>query len=115
MHKHNKNNFFSDCSTRKSCLGLNNYVMYVLILLFVSLSFVFDSEGQSAAIPVASMEFAAICLRNALLLLPEHQQQDPKAEPGSKSSSQPGSGENSSENNDISRYLFCLFHHVVHN
>uniref|UniRef100_A0AAY4D6M5 CCR4-NOT transcription complex subunit 10 n=1 Tax=Denticeps clupeoides TaxID=299321 RepID=A0AAY4D6M5_9TELE len=34
------------------------------------------SEGQSAAIPVASMEFAAICLRNALLLLPEHQQSE---------------------------------------
>uniref|UniRef100_A0A673BH65 CCR4-NOT transcription complex subunit 10 n=1 Tax=Sphaeramia orbicularis TaxID=375764 RepID=A0A673BH65_9TELE len=42
------------------------------------------SEGQSAAIPVASMEFAAICLRNALLLLPEHQQQDNKTENGSK-------------------------------
>uniref|UniRef100_A0A8C9ZRY4 CCR4-NOT transcription complex subunit 10 n=1 Tax=Sander lucioperca TaxID=283035 RepID=A0A8C9ZRY4_SANLU len=48
------------------------------------------SEGQSAAIPVASMEFAAICLRNALLLLPEHQQQDTKTENGSKSSSQSG-------------------------
>ncbi|XP_075896822.1 CCR4-NOT transcription complex subunit 10 isoform X1 [Nelusetta ayraudi] len=59
------------------------------------------SEGQSAAIPVASMEFAAICLRNALLLLPEHQQQDLKAEPGSKTSSQPGSVESSSESNDI--------------
>lgn len=64
-----------------------------------------DSEGQSAAIPVASMEFAAICLRNALLLLPEHQQQDLKAEPGSKTSSQPGSVESSSESNDICRYL----------
>uniref|UniRef100_A0A8C9ZWP3 CCR4-NOT transcription complex subunit 10 n=1 Tax=Sander lucioperca TaxID=283035 RepID=A0A8C9ZWP3_SANLU len=51
------------------------------------------SEGQSAAIPVASMEFAAICLRNALLLLPEHQQQDTKTENGSKSSSQSGSTE----------------------
>uniref|UniRef100_A0A8C2XPF0 CCR4-NOT transcription complex subunit 10 n=1 Tax=Cyclopterus lumpus TaxID=8103 RepID=A0A8C2XPF0_CYCLU len=51
------------------------------------------SEGQSAAIPVASMEFAAICLRNALLLLPEHQQPDPKTENGSKSSSQSGSTE----------------------
>uniref|UniRef100_A0A3Q2D707 CCR4-NOT transcription complex subunit 10 n=1 Tax=Cyprinodon variegatus TaxID=28743 RepID=A0A3Q2D707_CYPVA len=58
------------------------------------------SEGQSAAIPVASMEFAAICLRNALLLLPEHQQQDAKAENGSKNSSQSGSTESSSENSD---------------
>ncbi|KAM4735625.1 CCR4-NOT transcription complex subunit 10 isoform 1-T1 [Anableps anableps] len=60
------------------------------------------SEGQSAAIPVASMEFAAICLRNALLLLPEHQQQDTKAaDNSSKNSSQSGSTENSgSENSD---------------
>ncbi|XP_069573325.1 CCR4-NOT transcription complex subunit 10 isoform X3 [Brachyistius frenatus] len=58
------------------------------------------SEGQSAAIPVASMEFAAICLRNALLLLPEHQQTDSKTENGSKSSSQSGSMESGSENSD---------------
>ncbi|XP_068425672.1 CCR4-NOT transcription complex subunit 10 isoform X2 [Clinocottus analis] len=58
------------------------------------------SEGQSAAIPVASMEFAAICLRNALLLLPDHQQPDPKTENGSKSSSQSGSTESGSENSD---------------
>uniref|UniRef100_A0AAQ5ZKH7 CCR4-NOT transcription complex subunit 10 n=1 Tax=Amphiprion ocellaris TaxID=80972 RepID=A0AAQ5ZKH7_AMPOC len=58
------------------------------------------SEGQSAAIPVASMEFAAICLRNALLLLPEHQQQDIKTENSSKSSSQSGSTESGSENSD---------------
>uniref|UniRef100_A0A7N6F6H1 CCR4-NOT transcription complex subunit 10 n=1 Tax=Anabas testudineus TaxID=64144 RepID=A0A7N6F6H1_ANATE len=58
------------------------------------------SEGQSAAIPVASMEFAAICLRNALLLLPEHQHQDTKTENGSKSSSQSGSTESGSENSD---------------
>lgn len=61
------------------------------------------SEGQSAAIPVASMEFAAICLRNALLLLPEHQQQDMKTENGSKSSSQSGSTESGSENSDACR------------
>ncbi|KAM6968009.1 CCR4-NOT transcription complex subunit 10 isoform 4-T4 [Aplochiton taeniatus] len=58
------------------------------------------SEGQSAAIPVASMEFAAICLRNGLLLLPEHQQQDAKTENGSKTSSQSGSTESGSENSD---------------
>uniref|UniRef100_A0A3B5KRU3 CCR4-NOT transcription complex subunit 10 n=1 Tax=Xiphophorus couchianus TaxID=32473 RepID=A0A3B5KRU3_9TELE len=58
------------------------------------------SEGQSAAIPVASMEFAAICLRNALLLLPEHQQPEAKAESGSKNSSQSGSTESGSENSD---------------
>ncbi|XP_060936509.1 CCR4-NOT transcription complex subunit 10 isoform X3 [Limanda limanda] len=58
------------------------------------------SEGQSAAIPVASMEFAAICLRNALLLLPELQQQDTKTENGSKSLSQSGSTESGSENSD---------------
>nr|XP_023683239.1 CCR4-NOT transcription complex subunit 10 isoform X1 [Paramormyrops kingsleyae] len=59
------------------------------------------SDGQTAAIPVASMEFAAICLRNALLLLPEHQQPDGKAENGSKSSSQSGSMESGSENSDM--------------
>ncbi|XP_072317784.1 CCR4-NOT transcription complex subunit 10 isoform X4 [Eucyclogobius newberryi] len=59
------------------------------------------SEGQSGAIPVASMEFAAICLRNALLLLPEHQQQDAKTENGSKGSSQSGSTESGSENSDF--------------
>uniref|UniRef100_A0AAR2J5Y1 CCR4-NOT transcription complex subunit 10 n=1 Tax=Pygocentrus nattereri TaxID=42514 RepID=A0AAR2J5Y1_PYGNA len=58
------------------------------------------SEGQSAAIPVASMEFAAICLRNALLLLPEHQQHESKPDNGSKSSSQSGSTESGSENSD---------------
>lgn len=62
------------------------------------------SEGQSAAIPVASMEFAAICLRNSLLLLPEHQQQDVKMENSSKSSSQSGSTESGSENSDACRY-----------
>lgn len=67
----------------------------------VSLSY---SEGQSAAIPVASMEFAAICLRNSLLLLPEHQQQDVKMENSSKSSSQSGSTESGSENSDACRY-----------
>lgn len=61
------------------------------------------SEGQSAAIPVASMEFAAICLRNALLLLPEHQQQELKTENSSKNSSQSGSTESGSENSDACR------------
>ncbi|XP_043117844.1 CCR4-NOT transcription complex subunit 10 isoform X2 [Puntigrus tetrazona] len=58
------------------------------------------SEGQSAAIPVASMEFAAICLRNALLLLPEHQQHDSKPDNGSKSCSQSGNAESGSETSD---------------
>lgn len=58
------------------------------------------SEGQSAAIPVASMEFAAICLRNALLLLPEHQPLDLK-ENSSRTASQAGSTESGSENSDI--------------
>ncbi|XP_039592278.1 CCR4-NOT transcription complex subunit 10 isoform X1 [Polypterus senegalus] len=58
------------------------------------------NEGQSAAIPVASMEFAAICLRNALLLLPEDQQET-KSENGSKNSSQSGSIESSSESGEM--------------
>ncbi|RXM34113.1 CCR4-NOT transcription complex subunit 10 [Acipenser ruthenus] len=56
-------------------------------------------DGQSAAIPVASMEFAAICLRNALLLLPEDQQ-EAKSENGSKNSSQSSSVESSSEGSE---------------
>ncbi|XP_023588013.1 CCR4-NOT transcription complex subunit 10 isoform X2 [Trichechus manatus latirostris] len=57
------------------------------------------NDGQSSAIPVASMEFAAICLRNALLLLPE-EQQDPKQENGSKNSSQLGGNTESSESSE---------------
>ncbi|XP_056619289.1 CCR4-NOT transcription complex subunit 10 isoform X1 [Triplophysa dalaica] len=58
------------------------------------------SEGQSAAIPVASMEFAAICLRNALLLLPEHLQHDSKSDNGSKTCSQSVSTESCGETSD---------------
>ncbi|XP_050996583.1 CCR4-NOT transcription complex subunit 10 isoform X5 [Acomys russatus] len=54
------------------------------------------NDGQSSAIPVASVEFAAICLRNALLLLPE-EQPDPKQENGSKNSSQLGGNTESTE------------------
>uniref|UniRef100_A0A8C0WXJ4 CCR4-NOT transcription complex subunit 10 n=1 Tax=Castor canadensis TaxID=51338 RepID=A0A8C0WXJ4_CASCN len=57
------------------------------------------NDGQSSAIPVASMEFAAICLRNALLLLPE-EQQDPKQENGSKNSNQLGGNTESSESSE---------------
>ncbi|XP_060494144.1 CCR4-NOT transcription complex subunit 10 isoform X5 [Panthera onca] len=57
------------------------------------------NDGQSSAIPVASMEFAAICLRNALLLLPE-EQQDPKQENGSKNSNQLGGNAESSESGE---------------
>lgn len=49
------------------------------------------------------MEFAAICLRNALLLLPE-EQQDPKQENGSKNSSQLGGNPESSESSETCRY-----------
>lgn len=49
------------------------------------------------------MEFAAICLRNALLLLPE-EQQDPKQENGSKNSNQLGRNTESSESSETCRY-----------
>ncbi|KAM9806821.1 CCR4-NOT transcription complex subunit 10 isoform 4-T4 [Syngnathus typhle] len=71
-----------------------------IVLASQSMQNTIYSEGQSAAIPVASMEFAAICLRNSLLLLPEHQQQDVKMENSSKNSSQSGSTESGSENSD---------------
>uniref|UniRef100_A0A673T6P8 CCR4-NOT transcription complex subunit 10 n=1 Tax=Suricata suricatta TaxID=37032 RepID=A0A673T6P8_SURSU len=60
------------------------------------------NDGQSSAIPVASMEFAAICLRNALLLLPE-EQQDPKLENGSKTSNQLGGSAESGESSETCR------------
>ncbi|PNJ74920.1 CNOT10 isoform 5 [Pongo abelii] len=60
------------------------------------------NDGQSSAIPVASMEFAAICLRNALLLLPE-EQQDPKQENGAKNSNQLGGNTESSESSETCR------------
>nr|XP_005005338.1 CCR4-NOT transcription complex subunit 10 isoform X4 [Cavia porcellus] len=60
------------------------------------------NDGQSSAIPVASMEFAAICLRNALLLLSE-EQQDPKQENGSKSNSQLGGNPENSESSETCR------------
>ncbi|MGH0123355.1 UNVERIFIED_CONTAM: hypothetical protein FKN15_056337 [Acipenser sinensis] len=66
------------------------------------------NDGQSAAIPVASMEFAAICLRNALLLLPEDQQ-EAKSENSSKNSSQSGSVESSSEGSEACRFLGHLY------
>ncbi|XP_029445263.1 CCR4-NOT transcription complex subunit 10 isoform X2 [Rhinatrema bivittatum] len=67
-----------------------------IVLASQSIQNVVYNDGQSSAIPVASMEFAAICLRNALLLLPEDQQ-EPKQENGSKTSSQLGGAENNSE------------------
>lgn len=54
------------------------------------------------------MEFAAICLRNGLVLLPDHQQQENKAENGSKTTSQSGSTESGSENSDACRSVSHL-------
>ncbi|XP_030061873.1 CCR4-NOT transcription complex subunit 10 isoform X1 [Microcaecilia unicolor] len=70
-----------------------------IVLASQSIQNVVYNDGQSSAIPVASMEFAAICLRNALLLLPEDQQQ-PKQDNGSKTSSQLGGAENNSDINE---------------
>ncbi|XP_069504916.1 CCR4-NOT transcription complex subunit 10 isoform X3 [Ambystoma mexicanum] len=69
-----------------------------IVLASQSVQNVVYNDGQSSAIPVASMEFAAICLRNALLLLPEDQQ-DLKQENGSKANSQ-GNPENNSESSE---------------
>ncbi|NXO02284.1 CNO10 protein, partial [Rhinopomastus cyanomelas] len=70
-----------------------------IVLASQSIQNVVYNDGQSSAIPVASMEFAAICLRNALLLLPEDQQ-DPKQENGSKPSNQLGGNSESSESSE---------------
>ncbi|KAH0627302.1 hypothetical protein JD844_002837 [Phrynosoma platyrhinos] len=69
-----------------------------IVLASQSVQNIVYNDGQSSAIPVASMEFAAICLRNALLLLPEDQQ-ELKQENGSKVGNQLGNNE-SSENNE---------------
>ncbi|XP_058037396.1 CCR4-NOT transcription complex subunit 10 isoform X5 [Ahaetulla prasina] len=69
-----------------------------IVLASQSVQNIVYNDGQSSAIPVASMEFAAICLRNALLLLPEDQQ-ELKQENGSKAGNQL-SGNESNENNE---------------
>ncbi|XP_075561972.1 CCR4-NOT transcription complex subunit 10 isoform X7 [Pelecanus crispus] len=73
-----------------------------IVLASQSIQNVVYNDGQSSAIPVASMEFAAICLRNALLLLPEDQQ-EPKQENGSKTSNQLGGNTESSESSEACR------------
>ncbi|XP_074756698.1 CCR4-NOT transcription complex subunit 10 isoform X2 [Athene noctua] len=70
-----------------------------IVLASQSIQNVVYNDGQSSAIPVASMEFAAICLRNALLLLPEDQQ-EPKQENGSKTSNQLGGNTENSESSE---------------
>ncbi|XP_077982183.1 CCR4-NOT transcription complex subunit 10-like [Glandiceps talaboti] len=42
----------------------------------------YSSDGQSAAMPVATLEFASICLRNALSLLSEQETSTPPATTG---------------------------------
>uniref|UniRef100_A0A8C4JKN7 CCR4-NOT transcription complex subunit 10 n=1 Tax=Dromaius novaehollandiae TaxID=8790 RepID=A0A8C4JKN7_DRONO len=73
-----------------------------IVLASQSIQNVIYNDGQSSAIPVASMEFAAICLRNALLLLPEDQQ-EPKQENGSKASNQLGGNAENSESSEACR------------
>uniref|UniRef100_A0A8C3MTX7 CCR4-NOT transcription complex subunit 10 n=1 Tax=Geospiza parvula TaxID=87175 RepID=A0A8C3MTX7_GEOPR len=70
-----------------------------IVLASQSIQNVVYNDGQSSAIPVASMEFAAICLRNALLLLPEDQQ-EPKQENGSKTNNQLGGNTENTESSE---------------
>ncbi|XP_069676638.1 CCR4-NOT transcription complex subunit 10-like isoform X1 [Periplaneta americana] len=49
----------------------------------------YSCEGQSFAIPVATVEFASLCLRNALLLLPDCQPEE--AAPDTADVTAPGS------------------------
>ncbi|CAN2389724.1 CCR4-NOT transcription complex subunit 10 [Pristimantis euphronides] len=67
-----------------------------IVLASQSVQNLLYNDGESSAIPVASMEFAAICLRNALLLLPEDQQ-DGSKENGAKNNSQIGNTDSSGE------------------
>ncbi|XP_041322302.1 CCR4-NOT transcription complex subunit 10 isoform X3 [Pyrgilauda ruficollis] len=73
-----------------------------IVLASQSIQNVVYNDGQSSAIPVASMEFAAICLRNALLLLPEDQQ-EPKQENGSKTNNQLGGNTENTESSEACR------------
>ncbi|KAF4799356.1 CCR4-NOT transcription complex subunit 10 [Turdus rufiventris] len=73
-----------------------------IVLASQSIQNVVYNDGQSSAIPVASMEFAAICLRNALLLLPEDQQ-EPKQENGSKTSNQLSGNTENTESSEACR------------
>ncbi|XP_042748468.1 CCR4-NOT transcription complex subunit 10 isoform X1 [Lagopus leucura] len=70
-----------------------------IVLASQSIQNVVYNDGQSSAIPVASMEFVAICLRNTLLLLPEDQQ-EPKQENGSKPNNQLGGNTENSESSE---------------
>ncbi|XP_075443150.1 CCR4-NOT transcription complex subunit 10 isoform X1 [Ascaphus truei] len=70
-----------------------------IVLASQSIQNLLYNDGQSSAIPVASMEFAAICLRNAWLLLPEDQQ-EAKQENGSKTSNQTGNTDSSGESSE---------------
>ncbi|KAM9308564.1 CCR4-NOT transcription complex subunit 10 [Gastrophryne carolinensis] len=70
-----------------------------IVLASQSIQNLLYNDGESSAIPVASMEFAAICLRNALILLPEDQQEANK-ENGSKNNSQSGSADSGGEGNE---------------
>lgn len=49
----------------------------------------YSCEGQSFAIPVATVEFASLCLRNALLLLPDSQLEEPAVLPTPQSAGVP--------------------------
>ncbi|XP_075683280.1 CCR4-NOT transcription complex subunit 10 isoform X3 [Rhinoderma darwinii] len=70
-----------------------------IVLASQSVQNLLYNDGESSAIPVASMEFAAICLRNALLLLPEDQQ-DGNKENGAKNNSQTGNTDSSGESSE---------------
>ncbi|KAG9476109.1 hypothetical protein GDO78_002933 [Eleutherodactylus coqui] len=70
-----------------------------IVLASQSVQNLLYNDGESSAIPVASMEFAAICLRNALLLLPEDQQ-DVGKENGAKTNSQMGNTDSGGESTE---------------
>ncbi|KAM4029419.1 CCR4-NOT transcription complex subunit 10 isoform 2-T3 [Anomaloglossus baeobatrachus] len=70
-----------------------------IVLASQSVQNLLYNDGESSAIPVASMEFAAICLRNALLLLPEDQQ-DGNKENGAKNNLQMGNPDSSTESTE---------------
>ncbi|KAM8967479.1 CCR4-NOT transcription complex subunit 10 isoform 2-T2 [Pelodytes ibericus] len=76
-----------------------------IVLASQSIQNLLYNDGESSAIPVASMEFAAICLRNALLLLPEDQQ-EPKQENGSKTNNQTGNTDSSGESSETCSFCF---------
>ncbi|XP_044746567.1 CCR4-NOT transcription complex subunit 10 [Coccinella septempunctata] len=82
LHKpSNEADFDFNKSQRKNCvnkIGQNKESMKYILTTNVSRDHKYSSEGQSYAVPVPTLEFASICLRNALILIPSESDSTPQ-------------------------------------